>query len=141
MAQIWRRLVYLAVGLAPALFVLPMARAFGGVVSLGAFAGIAGLAIAAVLPFPTSRAAYWVSALLLTCGLAAMLPFSVVLLYGTVADLVAGSTGVPFVEATRDLFVRLWGFGGPVACAFHFLWRARCAPNNSFKPKPLRGSA
>jgi hypothetical protein len=141
MTQIWRRLVYFAVGLAPALFVLPMARAFGGVVHLGAFAGIAGLAIAAVLSFPPSRAAYWVSALLLTCGLVAMLPFSVVLLYGTVADLVVGSTGVSFVEATRELLVRLWGFGGPVACAFHFLWRARCAPNNSFKPNPLRGSA
>ena len=141
MTQIWRRLVYFAVGLAPALFVLPMARAFGGVVHLGAFAGIAGLAIAAVLSFPVSRVSYWVSALLLACGLAAMLPLSVVLLYGTVADFVTGSTGVSLVEATRDVFVRLLGFGGPVACAFHFLWRARCAPNNSLKPKPLRGSA
>jgi len=117
-----------------------MARAFGGLVLLGALAGIAGLAIAATLSLPASRASYWFSALLLACGLAAMLPFSVVLLYGTAADFVTRSTGVPLVEAARDLLVRLWGFGGPVACAFHFLWRARCAPNNSFKPKPLRGS-
>ncbi len=141
MTQTWRRLVYFAVGLAPAVFVLPMARAFGGVVHLGAFAGIAGLAIAAVLSFPVSRGSYWISSLLLVCGLVAMLPFSVVLLYGTLADFVTGSTGVPLVEATRDVLVRHWGFGGPVACAFHFLWRARCAPNNSFKPTSLRGSA
>ncbi len=141
MTQIWRRLAYLAAGLAPALFVLPMAQAFGGVVHLGASAGIAGLAAATVLSVPVSRVSYCVSSLLLVCGLAAMLPFSVVLLYGTFADVLAGSSDVPLVQAARDVLTRLLCFGGPVVCAFHFLWRARCAPNNSFKPKPLRGSA
>jgi hypothetical protein len=142
-------LIYLGAGVAPAFFVLPMARLLsvmpagitGGLIYSAALAGTVGLILAVVLTFPVSRPPFWTCAALLACGSAAMLPISLPLLYGTIADLVTGSTGVPIAEALRDLLARFWSFGGPVACAFHFLWRARCAPNNSFKPKPLRGSA
>src|SRR4249919_2937657 len=141
MTQLVRRVVYVAGGVAPACFGTLLASALGGLFLIGAIAGTAGLMLATAAWFPTSRFTYWSIAILLGAGLAAMLHYSIFIFYGTVADLVAGTTGVPLSEALGDLFQRSWLFLGPVLCAVHFLWKARCAPNNSFKPKPLRGSA
>ena len=141
MTQLGRRIIYLIAGVAPACFGVLLASALGGVFLLGAITGTFGLLLATAARFPSARPVYWSIALLLGAGLAAMLPYSLAIGYGTAADLVTGTTGVPLPEALGDLTERAWLLFGPVLCAVHFLWKARCAPNNSFKPKPLRGSA
>ena len=141
MKQIGRRLAYLAFGVAPTCYVFPLAVAFGGLVLAGAALGLVGLVAATWQHQPVSRRIYGRTALLLVAGIAAMLPFSLIIIYGTLADFVTASTGTTLATAVRDVVTRLWGFGGPLICAVHYLWRAGCAPNNSFKPKPLRGSA
>ena len=141
MTQLGRRIIYLTAGAAPACFGVLMASALGGVFLLGALAGTTGLLLATAAWFPVARPVYWSIAVLLGAGLAAMLPYSLAIGYGTAADLVAGTAGVPLPVALGDLTKRAWVFYGPVLCAVHFLWKARCAPNNSFKPNPLRGSA
>jgi hypothetical protein len=133
MNQRGRRIIYLLFGLAPA-FLGAAFSFFLGPLMLVALAGTFGLFIATAAEFPVPRKRYWLLACLLLCGLALALPFGAAMLHGV---LTKGAT-------TKDLpamTLIFWVFVCPSVCALHALWRGRCAPNNSFKPKPLRGSA
>lgn len=127
MTQLVRRVIYLVAGLVPACCGALVASAMRGPLLLGALAGACGLLLASMDVFPVRRATYWCIAILLSAGLAAMLPFSVSVGYGDLADLASGMRGSPTAA-----LVRSWLLLGPPLCAAHFLWAA--------KPKSLRGS-
>ena len=133
MTQLRRRVIYLLLGVAPACLGTTFSF-FLGPLMLLALAGTFGLisAMAAELPVPSKR--YWFLAGLLICGLALTLPFGIGMLHGLIAK-GASSKDFPVIALI------IWVFVCPSACALHALWRGRCAPNNSFKPNPLRGSA
>ncbi|GAB3361944.1 hypothetical protein GCM10027430_36060 [Lysobacter tyrosinilyticus] len=100
---------------------------------------------------------------LLSPFFAAMVTFCYTLALGTLPALLLGAPGYVFLLRTNrahwhyvlalgvmpgiavlplDLNIGFWaiGCGGVVALLTHFA-RRRLGPNNSFKPKPLRGSA
>ena len=134
MKQILRRVTYLLFGLQPALIGTAISLFFFGPLAIMAIAGTFGLTIAMATEFPISRRTYWIMAALLICGLVLTLPIFIWMLLEVVTE--AGLTK----SLTNTVFVS-WVILGPVTCAIHALWRSRRAPNNSFKPTPLRGAA
>ena len=131
MEQIGRRLVYLSLGLAPASLGTVFSF-FLGPLMFVALAGTFGLFIATAAEFPIQGKRYWLLASFLICGLALALPIGVAFPIGLMKD-----------GFTRDdlpsLLLVLWLFLCPSTCALHALGSSRRAPNNSFKPSPLRG--
>ena len=133
MEQLGRRIVYLSLGLAPACLGTVFSF-FLGPLMIVALAGTFGLFIATAAEFPIQGKRYWFLATLLICGLALALPFAVFLPAGLLRD---GFSR----EALPTILLVFWLFFCPSAIALHALWCSRRAPNNSFKPRPLRGSA
>jgi len=131
MEQLGRRLVYLSLGLVPACLGTVFSF-FLGPLMLVALAGTFGLFIATAAEFPVQGKRYWFLASLLVCGLALALPFAIFLPAGLLKDGLSR-------EDLPTLLLVLWIFVCPSACALHALWHSRRAPNNSFKPSPLRG--
>ena len=132
MNQFGRRFLYLIAGVMPAALGTAFAVVLGPLV-LAAALGAIGLAVATLIRFPMSSRAYGRVAFLLGCGLALAAPLGIMLLYGLFANGI-DPRGWP------TLALVVWVFFGPVACAIHALWFGRCAPNNSFKGMPLRGT-
>ena len=131
MKQIVRRATYSLFGVAPACLGVAYASMLGPFV-IAALAGAIGLLAACLVRFPVSQKDYGRIAVLLVIGLILATPFGAVFLIGSVADGLAA-------EEWRSLGLVGWLFFGPIVCAGHFLRTGRRAPNNSFKPTPLRG--
>ena len=133
MNQIVRRAIYLLAGAIPASLGVAFAT-FAEPWLIPAIAGAIGLLVASMVRFPVPLKGYGAIAILLIVGLSAAIPF------GTTLLLLSLAAGVS-AEMWPSLALIAWVFFGPILCATHFLWAARGAPNNSFKPRPLRGSA
>jgi|JI9StandDraft_1071089.scaffolds.fasta_scaffold735708_1 hypothetical protein len=133
MNQIVRRVTYLLAGAIPASLGVAFAS-FAGPWVIAAATGAIGLIIASLVRFPVPPKGYGSIAVLLFIGLSAAIPFGTTFLLGSLAGGVSAKTW-------PSLALIVWVFVGPVLCATHFLLASRSAPNNSFKPRPLRGSA
>ena len=131
MNQTVRRISYFLFGFAPACLGVGYASMLGPFV-IAAIAGAIGLLAACLVRFPVSPKNYGRIAVLLVVGLFLATPFGVIFLIGSVPDRLA-------VEKWPSLALVVWLFFGPIVCAGHFLRTSRRAPNNSFKPTPLRG--
>ena len=141
MNQIGRRLSYFVFGFLPALGVALSAFSLGLMQFwIGSVLGATSLAWAAIVTFPLSHAKFKRVLLLLVLGLIAVLWFSALAVSEMVQALLqermdTGVHGMSFLGAAVLALV------GPAGCVIHFARYARRTPNNSFKPKPLRGSA
>ncbi len=127
MTQLKRRIIYSLAGVAPVLLaLLDSPRFIPGVV------GFLGLLLATLATFPVKRLNYVAITAMLVVGLVFAAPFSILFL---LAPFISGLDGID-----RPYLLVSWMLLGSCSVALHFILRAR-APNNSFKPKPLRGSA
>jgi len=127
MTQLKRRIFYSLAGVAPAsLALLDSPKTIPVVI------GFAGLLLATLATFPVKRHNYLAITVMLVVGLVFSVPFAILFLAGLFT---AGFDGVD-----RVYLLLSWVLFGCCTVALHFILRAR-APNNSFKPKPLRGSA
>ena len=131
MNQIVRRATYFLCAALPACLGVAYASMLGPFV-IAAIAGAIGLFAASLVRFPVPQRNYGRIAILLVIGIILATPFGVMFLIGLVAD---GLT----VEEWPSVALAAWLFLGPIICASHFLLTGRRAPNNSFKPRPLRG--
>ena len=139
--QLDRRILYGLFGVLPALgaacsaFVLGLMQFWSP-----SLFGVSGLAWAALELFPISNRTYKRIVPLVTLGLISVAWFGA---------LAVAEFGRAIADGDRE--ATAWNLGllcaavvvlvGPAACATHFVLRSRRTPNNSFKPKPLRGSA
>jgi hypothetical protein len=142
MKQVGRRSLYFAIGVLPAslgLFFVLALKMY--VLWPGALAGTAGLIWAAASTYPMGQRAFGRVALLLLLGLLTAAPFAALAVYLAAGDLSQIGVSGFFSQGKSGLAPWLLVLLGPAGCALHALWRGRRAPNNSFKPKPLRGSA
>jgi len=115
------RMLYVVFGLAPAMLMLvPFLRfRFADLTDIVMLAmplcGIAGLAMACVVPLPSRGRAYWIASGLLMCGIVTLAP---------VALLGALSFGRR-IEATIPNALWLVWCAMPILVAFHFIFRAQ----------------
>ena len=133
MKQITRRVIYLLLGVQPALVGTAIMLFVLGPVAVIAAAGLLGLTMATVAQLPVPRKLYRLVSALLICGLILEAPFFLWALH----DLLTGG----LTKSLSNTALVSWVILGPSACALHALMRSRCTPNNSSKPTPLRGAA
>jgi hypothetical protein len=133
MKQIARRVIYLLLGMQPALVGTAIMLFALGPLAAIAVAGLLGLTIATAAQFPVSQKLYRLLSVLLICGLVLEVPFFLWALH----DLLTGG----LTKSLVNTVLVSWVIFGPSACALHALRRSRCTPNNSSKPTPLRGAA
>ena len=131
MKQVGRRVIYLLLGVQPALVGTAITLFVLGPLAAIAVAGLLGLTIATAVQFPISPKLYRLISALLICGLALEAPFFIWALH----DLITGG----LAKSLPNTLLVSWVILGPSVCALHALWRSRCTPNNSFKPNQLRG--
>ena len=131
MNQIVRRVIYFLAGAIPASIGVAFAS-FAGLLVIAATAGAIGLILASLARFPVPPKGYVSISILLVIGLLGAIPPGAYFLFSSLADGVSA-------EEWPSLALIVWLFLGPVVCATHFLFAGRGAPNNSFKPTPLRG--
>ena len=91
--------------------------------------------IACVLTYLAGRRLPW--------ALLVVLPLSALWLGSSAWETLSPGVGSAILaEAGMVRVIAPWaGLAATVACSLVGLWQRRCAPNNSFKPNPLRGSA
>jgi len=138
MRHIVRRIVYLGLGLAPTvLWILAWLWA-GDAYFAGSLLMFVSLVIATTSRIPAAKGVRIAVALLTLVGMLICWQSS------TTDQFFSGVIHALERQKPGDLGYAVktsWFLFGPLLCAAHFVARSRCAPNNSFKPKPLRGSA
>ena len=134
MKQVPRRIIYLLLGVQPALVGSAIVLFALWPLAIMALAGTVGLAIATVSRFPVSLRSYRIMSALLVGGLALELPFFAWALH----DLL---TGGGLAASPSNAMLVGWVVLGPSACALHALRRGRCVLDRPLKPRSLHGTA